>query len=127
MELSKPFIIEGQVVVGRGRGAKLGFPTANILTDDKFLPLDWGVYFCFAIYNKKQLPAIAHIGPAKTFNEKRIRCEVHILDFDKNLMGGWLKIELLKKLRDTIKFASVQNLKQAIINDINQAKIFFNL
>ena len=116
--LGHPYTITGKVVKGRGRGRGLGFPTANLkLEDDKLVPKH-GVYFCK--WNGRK--CVVNIGSRPTFAEERFAVEVHIPGFHGNLRGKTIEVQLLKKLRDEIHFADVEDLKAQIRKDIRKLK-----
>jgi len=112
--LESPYLILGTVVKGFENGRKMGFPTANIAVPaEKLLPPD-GVYK--GLVNGKR--SIINIGKNPTFNAKNRTVEAHIIGFDGNLYGESITVELLKKVRDEIKFDSVNELKNQIKSDI---------
>lgn len=108
-----------KVIKGGGKGKKIGFPTANL--DNTNLKLDYGVYLAKAEINSKVFSALLHFGPKKTFNNKKISCEIHLIGFDLDIYGKNVIITTMKKIRDVVKFASVEELKKQIRKDITQA------
>jgi riboflavin kinase/FMN adenylyltransferase len=115
--------LQGVVVEGRRIGRTLGFPTANIRLYEplKVLPGD-GVYSVWAEYCGKVFRGITNIGTRPTIangNERTI--ETHLLDFDEDIYGLSLKIELAKKMRDETKFGSIEELKQQLAKDREEA------
>jgi len=115
--------LQGVVVEGRRIGRTLGFPTANISLYEplKVLPGD-GVYSVWAEYCGKVFRGITNIGTRPTIangNERTI--ETHLLDFDEDIYGLSLKIELAKKMRDETKFGSIEELKQQLAKDREEA------
>lgn len=119
--LGRHYSISGRVVKGLQNGHLLGFPTANIqLGEDKILPCD-GVYKTYAYVGGRKYRAIANIGKNPSFAAQKRTSEVHILDFDGDLYGCDITAELLEKIRDDIKFSSLEQLKKQIASDIKRA------
>lgn len=116
--LGHPYRITGQVVKGAGRGKKLGFPTANLKTDQcKLIPAQ-GVYVGF-VDGKK---CVVNIGSRPTFKAGPTTVEVHILNFNKNLRGKTLRLDLFRRLRDEKQFSDVGELVRQIKKDIVRAR-----
>jgi len=116
--------LEGVVVEGQRIGRTIGFPTANIMLYEplKLLPAD-GVYAVWAESMGKSYRGITNIGTRPTISnmsEKTI--ETHILDFEDDIYGLSFKIEFVKRLRDEHKFASLQELKEQLVKDRENAK-----
>ncbi len=121
----KPYI-KGTVVTGTHRGTNiLGCPTANIETGWELIPQN-GVYVVKAIVNNHGYDAVANIGLNPTFGGHELKIEVHILDFNKNIVGEYVKVEFIHKIRDEERFSSAEELKQKILNDIKTAKKIFS-
>jgi riboflavin kinase/FMN adenylyltransferase len=115
------------VARGERRGIELlGFPTANIDTDvEQALPAD-GVYASQAFVGDKSYPAMTNIGSNPTFGGDKRLVEVYILDYDKDLYGQELAVDVLSRLRDEIKFASAEALKAQITEDVKKGKAILN-
>lgn len=111
--------LTGKIVHGAGRGKGLGFPTLNI--EGEFLGLDQGVYAVWATLDKRY-PGAMNYGPQPTFGDTQVRVEVFLLDFDGEVYGKEATVEVVKKIRDTRKFASVDELKAQIEEDVRQVK-----
>ena len=112
------YIVSGRVEKGLGNGRKIGFPTANIEYDpEKLLPQD-GVYHGQVLGKD----AVINIGKNPTFDAKRRTIEAHIIDFDGDLYGEMIEVSFLKKTRDDIKFASEEELKKQIEEDVRNVK-----
>ena len=119
--LSEPFFLTGTVVSGRKVGAKLGFPTANLLLDsDKLLPL--GVYGGEVCFGGKVYKCIVNIGNKPTFDEDSATVEAHLIDFDGDLYGQVLKVSLRKFLRKISKFSNPEQLVRQLEEDRENAK-----
>ena len=120
--LTRPYRIRGMVTHGAGRGAKIGFPTANVDAIDTLLPA-LGVYAGRAIVAAGVWPAAINIGPNPTFGEHALKVEVHLIDFAGNLYGQPLEIDFLTRLRDIRPFASVEALKEQLARDVEAARL----
>lgn len=127
--LSRPYAIQGEVEHGEGRGHAIGFPTANLhIPEEQVMPA-MGVYACYARLKEGnvRLPALVNIGNRPTFGEdKPVTTEVHLLDYDGDLYGQPVQLELLTYVRPERKFSGVDELKIQISADCEQARRFFN-
>lgn len=143
--LNRPYYLRGPVRVGYKRGRLIGVPTANISPEIEFVPRR-GVYFTWAQLDDKlnsqidgslvgdqleikKYPSITNIGYNPTFenSDPYLKVETHIFNFDQDIYGEHLKIELAKFQRDEMKFNTIENLKHQILSDLIQAKIFFGI
>lgn len=123
--LNHPFCFSGRVAYGKQMGRKLGFPTANIYLHRKKVPVS-GIFVARVHgLENKILPGVASIGDRPTFNGKQILLEVHIFNFDQNIYGKKIQVELLHKIRDEIRFDSVEKLVDAIKRDVMTAQEYF--
>ncbi|HCK98825.1 MAG TPA: hypothetical protein DHW42_01780 [Candidatus Marinimicrobia bacterium] len=117
--IGRNYSISGAIVHGAGRGKELDFPTANIEINnhEKMIPKD-GIYLTKVKINGKRYFGICNIGVRKTFNEHDRIVEVHILNVpDIDLYGAGIEIDFLERLRDELKFATVESLKHQMIDD----------
>ncbi|MEK7479154.1 MAG: riboflavin kinase [Patescibacteria group bacterium] len=114
----------GLVRKGAGRGRALGFPTANIPA-----PLDCedGVYVARVFFNNSEFPALCFIGAPEMFEERERRAEVYILDWDGDLYGKEIQVEILKKIRESRKFDSSEELVGAMKEDLRVAREYFKV
>ncbi|NLH38977.1 MAG: bifunctional riboflavin kinase/FAD synthetase [Elusimicrobia bacterium] len=122
--LGENYSITGTVVRGKGMGRKLGFPTAN-LSVDKHKILPKGVFAAKVLLNNKILNAVVNIGTGPTIrtrDEQTLITEVHILDFNEEIYNSELKVLLIDKIRQEIKFSSTETLISYIKSDINKAR-----
>jgi len=120
--IGRPFSLYSQVITGVGRGAKLGFPTANLAIDSKqALPAD-GVYATWAYIDGKAYPSMTNIGKRPTFGDNKRIVEVYVLDYLNNLYGRELKIDIIERLRGEKRFDNAEELKRQIAEDIKQGK-----
>ena len=120
--LGRPFTLRGRVVQGEHRGRTLGFPTANLhQRPGLLLPAD-GVYAVRAALDGTVRRAVLNIGIRPTFGELRRTVEAFLLDFDADLYGRWLTLELIERLRGEQRFSGVEALRQAITDDVTRAR-----
>ncbi|TWU27836.1 bifunctional riboflavin kinase/FAD synthetase [Bythopirellula polymerisocia] len=119
--LSAPYRIRGMVTHGAGRGAKLGFPTANLEAVDTLLP-SIGVYAGRAWLDTISYPAAIHIGPNPTFGEAAFKVEIHLLDFEDTLYGQPLEVEFLARLRDVTNFRNEESLVNQLQDDVARTR-----
>lgn len=113
----------GKVRRHNQRGKKLGFPTANI---NLHKPIPDGIYISKTKLENRTYPSVTFIGMAKTFGEIRFHVETYILDFNQNLYGKWITVELLKKIRENKKFNSADELIKQMREDEKIAREYFN-
>ncbi len=120
--LGRHFHLEGKVVVGDQRGRTLGFPTANIkVQPEQAMPKD-GIYVTVTHAQGKQLRSVTNIGVRPTFDGMKHLIETYIMDFDGNLYGKKLRIDLIARLRDEMKFKNVQELISQMKLDVEKAE-----
>jgi len=119
--LGRHFTLEGTVTHGAGRGVRLGFPTANLLTDKEILPRP-GVYAVKVRQGDGFRDGVMNIGFNPTFGLERISLEVHILDFSGDLYNQSLRVYFIERLRDEMVFASAEDLAKQIAADISRAR-----
>ncbi len=123
--LGHPYFFSGEVIKGKGRGVKLGFPTANLkVPEEKLLPPP-GVYGVKAMVKGQKFFGAMNIGRNPTFDEKELSVEVHLFDFSGNLYGEVLRVEVLKFVREEKKFASPEELRLQIKKDCEFLKNYF--
>lgn len=123
--LGRPFAVRGPVVRGNERGRTIGFPTANIaVTPDRALPA-YGVYVTRAHVGGRTYPSATNIGVNPTFDDARPSIETYILDFEGDLYGRELRVEVLHRLRGETKFESIEALVASIAADAQAARDYF--
>jgi len=118
----RPFSLQGRVTTGTGRGLELGFPTANLDIDSKqALPAE-GIYATWAYLDDTNYQSMTNIGKRPTFGDNELTIEVYLLDYQNNLYGRELKIDIIERLRDEKRFDSIEELKNQIAEDIKQGR-----
>jgi riboflavin kinase/FMN adenylyltransferase len=119
--LGRNYTLDGVVVHGDGRGRKLGFPTANLSTEKELLPCD-GVYVVKVKWRDRYFDGVINIGHRPTFSGGETTLEIHLLDFQGDLYAERLRIYFVDRLRGEQKFASVDALQEAVLQDIERAR-----
>jgi riboflavin kinase / FMN adenylyltransferase len=123
--LGRKFDLRGPVVRGDERGAKIGFPTANIaVAPDLALPA-FGVYVTRAFLGESTYDSVTNIGERPTFGATRPTIETHLLDFEGECYERELRIELLHRLRGEQRFDGVEALVAQIRRDVDDARAYF--
>ncbi len=124
--LGRPYRLRGRVVPGDGRGKTLGFPTANLSLSPLRLRPAPGVYVVQARVQDTVYPGVAHLGARPTFDRETPVLEVHLLDFPGDtLYGQEMTVDLLARLRDVQRFSSPEALRDAVQEDVNAARRWF--
>lgn len=127
--LGEPFQLNGTVVYGQQIGRTIGFPTANLSIDDAFkiIPAG-GVYAVRCVLEDRVFPAMMNIGLRPTINpdEDSRQIEIHLLDFEGDLYGRELKVEVMQFLRHEIRFDTVANLSHQLKKDESETRAYFS-
>ncbi len=124
--IGRSFSLHGRVTTGAGRGVELGFRTTNLDIDpEQALPAD-GVYATWAYVDDKAYQSMTNIGKCPTFGYNERTVEVYILNYDSDLYGRELKIDIIERLRDEKQFDTVEELKKQITEDVNQGIAILN-
>lgn len=123
--LGRVYAVEGSVVHGRAQGRELGFPTANVEIDPCRMMPTPGVYAADVVTDDgTTYRSVVNIGRAPTFSDNLpLTLEAHLLDFHEDIYGKNVKVKFLKRLRNEKKFANLEELINAINEDIEQARI----
>ncbi len=119
--LGRPYRIRGTVVRGAGRGAKLGYPTANVGGIDTLLPGE-GIYAAKALAENVWHPAAVSLGPNPTFDEGALKVEAYIIGFQGEIYGRMVEVDFLARLRDIKRFESVDALLAQMARDVERTK-----
>jgi riboflavin kinase/FMN adenylyltransferase len=119
--LGRPYALEGNVVEGDQRGRTIGVPTANLRVARELLP-KIGVYATRArLEDGRVFPSVTNIGLRPTFQGQDVRIEAHLLGFDGDLYGTQLRLDLIARVRDEMRFDGVTELVAQIRQDIDVA------
>ena len=118
--LGRPYSLIGNVVYGDGRGKEIGFPTANIETQNQVYPPN-GVYAIRAKLEERWLDGVLNIGTRPTFNGVNVQVEGHFFNFDEIIYGKSIEIFFVEKIRSEQKFPNPEFLVQQIQRDIAAA------
>jgi len=119
------FMITGTVVKGKALGRKINFPTANIQVseDYKLIPKQ-GAYVISTIIDGLPVYGMMNIGVNPTVNGSKQTIEVHLFNFNKDIYGTEIQINLIDRIRDECKFSSIASLKEQLFKDKNYALNF---
>ena len=128
--LGRPYAISGHVLHGKKLGRKLGFPTMNIAVANHLhrrKPATSGIFIAQVHgLSDNPLPAVSSLGIRPTVeDEGRVLLETHLFDFDKDVYGQIIKVELLEKIRDEEKYPDLDMLQIAIASDAMRARNYF--
>ena len=117
--LGAPFMVEGEVVSGDQRGRELGFPTANLVPDDRLAIPGHGVYAAFA----NGVPAAVNVGVRPTFETGRgVLIEAYLIDHEEDLYGVNLRVAFVERLRGEKRFPGVEELIVQMRADVEDAR-----
>jgi riboflavin kinase/FMN adenylyltransferase len=109
---------------GEKRGRAIGFPTINVSIGRKLSPV-LGVFSVLIELNKKTYQGVCNVGKRPTIGGEKTLLEVNIFDFDKNVYDEHAKVLFKYRIREEIKFESVEQLQGQIAIDVNIAKRYF--
>lgn len=123
--LGMPYTVLGTVEHGKKLGRKLGMPTVNITPSaDKLLPPN-GVYYSMVTVGGEAYPAISNIGCKPTVSEeKKLGIESFLYDFDRDIYGEAIRVQLLAFKRPEMRFKNVEQLKAQMEQDISEGRKF---
>ncbi len=124
--LGRPFSVTAEVIHGRHLGNTLGFPTINQNFEKvKAIPRH-GVYFTETEIDGDIFPSVSNVGARPTVSGKHVRLETHVIDFQDDLYGKTLKVSFKKFCRPEKKFSSEEELRLAVLADLDSAKAYFS-
>ncbi|HIL93974.1 MAG TPA: riboflavin biosynthesis protein RibF, partial [Cycloclasticus sp.] len=125
--LGRQFSLSGRVMHGYKRGRELGFPTANIRVKNRKSPLSGVFAVTITLESGLAYEGVANVGTRPSIEEtSAVLLEAHLFDFSGDLYGQRVKVGFYKKLREEEKFDGLEQLKQQIAVDSQQAKTYFN-
>jgi riboflavin kinase/FMN adenylyltransferase len=122
--LGRPYLMRGEVVEGDKRGRTIGFPTANVLPDERALAPGRGVYVGHARVGSELYGACTNVGIAPTFDRRESRIEAYLLSFDGDLYGEVVDVTFEERLRPEKRFSGIEELKEQIARDVEEAGDF---
>ena len=122
--LGHPYYIDGTIVEGRRRGREIGFPTANLATDNELLP-PHGVYATTMTVDGIVHAGVTNIGTRPTFGETEPTIETHLLGYDGDLYGKPVRLGFVLRLRDERRFEDIDALRAQIAADERRAERLF--
>lgn len=126
--LGRPHRVDGIVVRGDQRGKGLGYPTANVQASRRVAVPAKGIYAgSFHLADGRVHPCVTNVGYNPTFGGQELRVEAHLLDFDEDLYGMEAGVDFQHRLRDELKFDSVDDLVAQIDDDAAQARDLLGL
>ena len=122
--LGREYSVKGEVIRGAARGAKIGFPTANLRPGDLIVPAK-GVYVARIVIEGVLHPAVVNVGVNPTFGGEALGIETHVLDFSGDLYGRDVEVRFCRRVREEMTFPSVDDLVERIRGDVSVARAFF--
>jgi riboflavin kinase / FMN adenylyltransferase len=122
--LGRPYALAGQIRTGTGLGSKLVVPTLNLATEQELLPKR-SVYATEVALDGVVYRAATNVGVRPTFDGSTTSIESHLLDFSEMRTSGSMEVRFFHRLRDEMKFAGPQPLREQILRDIERAREYF--
>ena len=124
--LGHQYFIDGSVIRGEARGRTIGFPTANLCTDNELLP-PYGVYATTATIDGVVRPSVTNIGVRPTVDSSgRPTVETHVFNFARDLYGASIRVGFVQRLRDERAFETLEALRAQIAADCDRARVLFD-
>ena len=124
--LGRDYSVCGRVAHGKKRGRTIGFPTANILMFRKNTPIAGVFAVTMTGIDNKEIQGIANVGTRPTVEGgNKVILETHLIDFNQDIYGQYVEVHFKQKIRDEIRFQSLDDLKTQIKKDIVIAKRVF--
>ena len=126
--LARPFCILGTPGRGRGYGSKYTVPTINLARYEEIVPKD-GVYITWTRVGTERFDSVTNVGNRPTFGAELFAIETHLLNFHPLELTPETEVEIcfLERLREEIKFPSVEALREQIARDVKKARRYFHL
>lgn len=126
--LGRKFFLSGRVIKGQGRGKQIGFPTANMEYSKESVIPSLGVYITETSIGNMIYQSVTNIGINPTFNSgEDIHLETHLLNFSRDIYGEVVRVSFIKKIRNEVKFKSVNELIFQINSDLEMVKKYFKV
>lgn len=123
--LGRPYSMQGRVRAGDQLGRQWGFPTANIFLQRSLTPL-MGIYTVLVHgVADHPWPGAANLGVRPTVDGTRTLLEVHLLDFNQDIYGRYVEVEFCEKLRDEVRYPTIELLKEQIAKDVAVSREYF--
>jgi riboflavin kinase/FMN adenylyltransferase len=122
--LGRPYLLRGEVVEGDKRGRTIGFPTANVLPDERALVPGRGVYVGHARLGSEHYGACTNVGTAPTFDRRDSRVEAYLLGYEGDLYTKVVDVTFEERLRPEKRFLGIVELKEQIARDVEEARNF---
>jgi riboflavin kinase/FMN adenylyltransferase len=124
--LGRQYFIDGFVVEGDRRGRTIGFPTANLATENELLP-PHGVYATTITIDGVVRSSVTNVGTRPTVDGSgRVSIETHVFDFDQDIYGKPCRVGFVQRIRDERRFESLDALKVQIAADAERARLLFS-
>jgi riboflavin kinase / FMN adenylyltransferase len=120
--LGRPYVLRGEVVAGDRRGRSIGFPTANVVRDAAMVVPAPGVYAGFVGVGDGAHPACTNVGVAPTFGRSESRIEAHLIGYGGDLYGRVVDVSFVQRIRAEKRFSGVEELREQIARDVEQAR-----
>jgi riboflavin kinase / FMN adenylyltransferase len=120
--LGRPYVVRGEVVLGNRRGRTIGFPTANVVPDPAVVVPARGVYAGYVRTGGSEYAACTNVGVAPTFGDRESKIEAYLLDFGGDLYGRVVDVGFVSRIRAEKQFSGVEELKQQISRDVEEAR-----
>lgn len=122
--LIEPFMIRGTIIHGKNNGKAMGYPTANMKIDPQMMVPEDGVYYTNVLFDGEVRRGITSVGTNPTISEGLPRTvETYILDFNEDIYGKEVSLYFIERMRDMIKYESLDGLKEQLRMDNNQAAL----
>ncbi len=122
--LGRPYLLRGEVVEGDKRGRTIGFPTANVLPDERALVPGRGVYAGHARVGSERYGACTNVGTAPTFDRRDSRVETYLLGYKGDLYSRMVDVTFEERLRPEKRFSGIGELRVQIARDVEEARNF---
>lgn len=120
--LGRPYLLRGEVIEGDQRGRTIGFPTANVLPDERVLVPGRGVYAGHVWVGSERYGACTNVGTAPTFDRRESKVEAYLLGYEGDLYGKVVDVTFQECLRPEKRFSGIRELKEQIARDVAEAR-----